>query len=187
MEDYSFTEKEKGAIQSFLEHLVFIEVVRDMFGVLYERTSHVYVLSETANEFFGYLNRVLIDYLNLAYARILDPYDAKHSNFSIEYLHSLQSWHAPEDSQLGELKNKILSFRKYVHKPRNKLLAHNNLKTYLRKEVRLGGFPEGEDRAFIKNVEKYLDIIYQKAFGETFGDIITTNPGDSLDLVRFLQ
>jgi hypothetical protein len=187
MSSYTFNETERGAIQAFLDHLVYIKSVRNTFATLYEDPSSIYVLSNTANDFFGYLNGILINYLNLAYARLLFPFDEKHSNFSIDYLYGLKEWTQPEKDELDTLRNKLADFRKYVKKPRNKLIAHNDLKTYLHKHGPIGGFPEGEDIRFIENVEAFLTIVYKSAFGSIFGDIATTNPGDSIDLLRYLR
>jgi hypothetical protein len=187
MSSYTFNETERGAIQAFLEHLVYIKSVRNTFAALYEEPSSVYVLSNTANDFFGYLNGILINYLNLAYARILDPFDEKHPNFGIDYLYGLKEWLQPEKDELDTLRNKLADFRKYVKKPRNKVIAHNDVKTYLRKHAPIGGFPEGEDLRFIANAEAFLTIIYRNAFGSIFGDIVTTNPGDAIDLLRYLR
>ena len=185
--DYAFNEQEKRAVKAFLEHWVYIRVLRDTFEELYERPSSIYILSNTANDFFGYLNDVLINYLNLAYARVLDPFDERHSNLTIEYLHQLRKWQEPESVELEDLKKRIFDFKKYVKQPRDKLFAHNDLKTYLAQGKVLGGFPKGEDLLFIKNVERILNIIHEKAFGTIVGDIVTSNPGDAIDLVRHLR
>jgi hypothetical protein len=187
MGEYIFSNQDTEAIRTFIGHWVSIRFVRDTFAFLYEEKSSVYYLSNAANEFFGRLSDILRDYLCLAYARVLDRYDAAHSNFTIEYLFKLKEWTEPEKTTLTNLYAGIQDFKQYVWKARNKVLAHNDLKTYLGKGGPVGGFPEGKDLEFIHDVERFVDVIHKEAFGETIGEIVTSNPGDAQDLIRYLR
>ena len=190
MPNYNFTEEEKNAVKIFLEHVVFIKSVRNTFNVLFENEINKYILEYSAEVFFKDIQVILINYLDLAYVRITDPYDPsnKHlSNFTIDYLYQLKKWHEPELGQLNELKRKITDFRQFIVCARNKVIAHNDLKTYLEPGKFVGGFPEGKDIEFIRNVENFLQIVYKLSFGTIYGEIITAIAGDALDLIRFLK
>jgi hypothetical protein len=187
MPTYTFSEDQKAAINQFRDHLVFILAVRNTFETLYEDAAHVHILAASAEAFFGDLSSILHNYLILAYARLTDPFDANHKNFTIEYLYKMQSWIEPEKSRLALLMKEMTTFRSYVVLARSKIIAHNDLKAYLTPGTVIGGFPKGADFEFLTNVQNFVQLLYEQAYGTTYGDIVTTMPGHALDLIKLLR
>ena len=190
MEVDQFSDDEKATIEKFVEHFVFVKSIRNSYHAIFEKADHFEnVYAKSAAQFFDDLNLVLNHYLYLAYSRITEGCEDRGTgrrNLTVSLLYNLKEWGEPVHTQLTELKAEIESFRTYVRVARNRVIGHNDLETYIETPEPVGGFPAGEDVRLLDKIEQFVGIVYQCAFQEPFGPIVTTNRGDVWDLRRML-
>jgi hypothetical protein len=86
------------------------------------------------------------------------------------------NWDAGTKAQLIELRDKMLPFAARMKKPRNKLLAHNDLATIL-SAAELGAFNEGEDIEYFEHLKAFAKIVVNTVLCEHF-DYDTAVPTD---------
>jgi len=117
-------------------------------------------MERAALSFFSDFNRILQEYLLLESAKITDPAKTmKKENFTVDNLLLGIDWPPDIRKKLISLKDKTDSFRDYIKEARDKLLAHLDKETFLTSS-RLGGFPEGEEEGFLRNLQEICDVIH---------------------------
>jgi HEPN domain-containing protein len=178
-------------------NIMVIKKLRDRY--FWIKTVHYYFLElfdknidqleeyyKTANRFFHDLNIILLDYFLLELIKISDPEKTgKNYNLTIEYLYKNVDWECSTKIELSELIENIRKFRGCIKNARNKILAHFDLKTFIENK-RLGSFPENEEKVFLDNIEKFLDIASREILNEPF-DISVYSEGDVRDFIKLLK
>ena len=182
-----FSKDERVAVEEFVHHFAGIKRIRETFGILYEDEGHKKVLERVAFDFFADISVILNHFLILSYARLLDPAEDRrgNKNLTLDYFIQMREWDHETDRRIKDLDSKIKSFRTFVKEPRDKIIGHNDRETYLN-QLEIGGFTKGMDLEFLGNVEALLSIIYEHAFGESFGEIVAKQEGGGGDLINYL-
>jgi len=174
-------------VKKFGNQTVRFHAIHHMYKELLEDKEAQILMERTANAFFRDLNTILQHYIVLEFAKITDPATTNgRENFTIDNL--IQSIDWPQDIQdkLTSLNNKTKDFRKHIKAARNRLLAHMDKEVYLTNQV-LGGFPKGEEEAFLQTLVEICDITHKACFNSIFGQISVVMEGDVFDLKKTLK
>lgn len=179
----------KRVVIEFCQHVARMKFVLNMYRQLFEDSKAQKLMDVLAKDFFLRFNYIIVDYLLLEFAKLADPAFSKISgreNFTLSNLIETIDWSAKNLVEIKEIVNEAIAFTKKVLPARHKLLAHNDKKSILSK-ARLGGFPKGEDKKYLENLEKLCNIMHEECFGTIFGEIGVTCRGDVLDFKKALS
>lgn len=118
--------------------------------------------------FFSNLNDMIIDGWFLSVARLHDPARTNGDpNLSVNFLLEHPELASCTKSRLEQLTPQMETFATFVRQPRNKLLAHNDLKSMV-SISNLGEFPQGRDCEYIENLRGFAGVISQDVLNEPF-------------------
>ncbi len=112
---------------------------------------------------FNRLNKAIQDYCILEIAKLHDPAGkGEKKNLSIHAIKKMEIWHEEDQENINRLISKLeLFYQTHVREARNKILAHNNLSTYLDDKA-LGEFEQGEDEDYFRNLVEFCTIVWKK-------------------------
>ncbi len=161
-------------------HYIFVELFHDQeAGKL---------LRNSAATFFRDLNYIVLEYSLIQFCALTDAPKSgrKDENLTLKYLVQTFNWPKEQKNKLEDLSDKIGEFRKKIVKARSKIIAHHDRKIFLNNKV-LGAFHEGEEVAFLENLEAACKIMYEACFCETYPEFYVPHPGDVRDLKRMLR
>lgn len=177
----------KKIVDKFCHQVVWLLNVRRIYAELFEDEQSQVLMEKTASSFFGDLNRVMHGYLLLELTKITDPVKTcEKENFTIDNLIESIKWPPDIRKKLKALRDKTKPFRNRILPARHKLLAHSDKETVLADRT-LGEFPEGEEKQFLKTLQRFCDVIYKACFGEVFGQISLAILGDVIDFKGTLE
>jgi len=180
-------ETAKLMVKKFCNHVFWLRVVHHDLKELFENEKFKILMKRTAPSFFADLNRILHSYLLLELAKITDPATSgRPENFTVDNLIKSILWPQDVQKKLRSLREKAKAFRCHILSARNKLLAHMDKEVFLTDTI-LGGFPEGEDELFLRNLEEICNITHEVCFGSIFGQMVMAKPGDVLNFKRALS
>ena len=113
----------------------------------------------------GRLSIVSQEYLLLQIAKLNDNHSSySGSNLSIKYIVKSGDW----PPAVNELANELNKFSENLKIARNKLIAHNDLTTIQSSNSGYGAFDESAGLDYIKNLEKFANLISESLTGESF-------------------
>ena len=166
-------ENARRQVEQFCKHVDYLRVVHDIGMELFHDKQAQSLMERTAHVFFFDVSRMVIDHFLLGVAKLTDPPSSparggKVENFTVDNMLESIQWPCEGLKELEELRGSALSFRAYITPARNKILAHNDKKTFLSGET-LGAFPEGEDRKAMNVLVRMCDILHKASFnGEVY-------------------
>lgn len=178
----------QAAVRHFCELVFHLRMVHWTYHELFAGERSRRLLEHTAHRFFLDLQGVLGEHILLAIAKLTDnASDAtgKRENFTIRNLLEGAAWQNDTRDAVGEDLRLLAEFRRRILPARHRLLAHLD-KTALLSNDSLGAFPEGDDERALNSLEHVADVFHKASFGETFGDMVPSHPGDVLALKRVL-
>ena len=178
------SEDARKTVRSFCEYVAWLKGIHDVYNQLFERDDAENLMRSTAAMFFADLNKIIIDYLLLAMARITDPpHTGKYENSTVANLIETIASPPTVMEQLKELNRKLTAFRGHIAPARNKLVAHLDKASFLG-DLRLGEFPKGQDREAMQALEEMCNLMHEAACGRIFGEISVAVGGDVLETSR---
>jgi hypothetical protein len=80
------------------------------------------------------------------------------NNLSIGFIIDNGLWDRETRMRLGMLRTKLDEFAAVLRPARNKMMAHNDLKTILIRPT-LGGFPDGADIEYFKDLQELVNLV----------------------------
>jgi hypothetical protein len=124
--------------------------------------------SPRVDHFFEKLNEMLVDSWYMSVARIHDPGISfgKH-NLTVNYIVERNDLEESTKTELKTLLEKMAAFVENAKKPRNKLLAHNDLEA-VTGTGSLGGFDVGDEVVYLQHLHSFAEIVSQKSCGTPF-------------------
>jgi hypothetical protein len=141
------------------------------------------VLERVAVNFFQDLSHILREYCYLQVCRITDQGS---DNLTVSTLNAALRKADKLTSEIEELGEGMLRYRKLINRPRNKIIAHADTQTIMRGNA-LGDHPAAEVDAFFECMQGYCDAV-GRAVGEGPLDFRwTPGTGDALDLIKILE
>ncbi len=174
-------------VKKFGNKVFRFHIIHHMYKELFEDKEAQILMEKTANLFFSDLNTILKHYAILEFAKITDPAKSKgNENFTIDNLIQSIDWPQDVHDNLTSLNNKTKKFRTYIKEARNKLLAHMDKDVHLTDKV-LGGFPEGEEEAFLDTLKEICEVTHKACFNSIFGNISVAAEGNVDDLKKTLK
>lgn len=180
-------EAAKKLVEKFCGQVVWLLKVRDIFAELFEDEQSEVLMEKTARSFFVDLGSIMHCYLLLECAKITDrAKTGDKENLTIDNLIESIKWPPDIRKKLEALRDKTNPFRNRILPARHKLLAHSDKETVLADRT-LGEFPEGEEKQFLKTLQRFCDVIYKACFGEVFGQISLAILGDVIDFKGTLE
>ena len=176
----------KKAVKRFCDQVFWLRMVRRMYKELFEMEDSLPLMKKTAWSFFEELNTILQNYLLLELAKVTDPpKSGTKENLTVANLVVSIDWPPDVREKLRSLNEATKGFRDQILEARNKLLAHLDKEAFLSQKP-LGQFPEGEDEGFLKTLEEICNVAHKACFGQIFGQMVLTEPGDVINLKRAL-
>jgi len=182
-------ESTRVLVKLFCDFVFRLKQVHYIYRELFEDDNTRPLTEGTAPAFFSDLNNILVDYFLLEVAKLTDPATSsagKRENFTVANLIETIEWSPDCLHEIEKLNDTVLSFRKHIEPPKNRLLAHYD-KTTVVSGVSLGGFPEGEDQKLLDVLERMCNVLHEAAFGEILGDMVPYHLGDVSDLKKALK
>ena len=131
--------------------------------------------------FSPYMNGIIVDSWFLSVARLHDSACMQgHANVSVDFIVGHPQLDASTRVQLKQFVNPMDTFAAYIRKPRNKLLAHNDLTSNM-SVGNLGAFPLGEDEKYIAHLRRFVGIVSIHICNEPFVyDSLSVNDVDAV-------
>ena len=111
------------------------------------------------------LAQIAKEHLLLQVAKLHDP-PANRSNITLSLPYVLKYGGWPEDvrAKLDKVYDRLVKFAKPLKNLRNRILAHHDLAAILADEP-LGKFGEGDDVAYFKDLQEFVDIVHDDIIG----------------------
>ncbi|MEQ1887898.1 MAG: hypothetical protein ABL951_01815 [Alphaproteobacteria bacterium] len=134
--------------------------------------------------FFNRLNIITHEYALQQIARLHDPAEQYGDlNLSIKLVVLYGEWGKKEDD-VKVIEKKLNEFWGHTKPARNKILAHNDLKTSLTNQL-LGGFPDGEDDKYFAALHELVKAVSARWLGKpyVFNDLVQTEVSDFLNVL----
>lgn len=179
-------EEEKQIIEAFCNQYIWLRVAFDEYHVLYEEgDERLELLQEVAQNFFGDLRNILVQYVVLNMCKFTDPaHFRQDDNLTVQYILELIGPKASKELGLDRLSEEIYAIRRYVIEARNKYIAHFDREVSASSKI-VGAFPSEVGDSFWESIRKFVDTVHKHYFGSIIGDVIN-NKGAS-DLVAALK
>jgi hypothetical protein len=137
--------------------------------MLFDHKSNLSIFQQAHYEHFFYrLSIILQEYWMQQVAKLHDrARGSGQDNLTIDYVIECGDWDVQIKTRLTDLQEKMRPFAEKMRKPRNKLLAHNDLATIL-SAAELGAFDEGEDIEYFEQLKAFADIVVNTILDEHF-------------------
>ena len=131
--------------------------------------------------FFPYINGIMIDGWFMSVARLHDPSETNgYEDLSVGFVLKHPKLDPSTRIKLEHLTQTMEAFAKFARKPRNKLLAHNDVKSMVAIES-LGVFPPGDDINYLALLRRFAEILSEDIFNEPFVcDDLVSNDVDAV-------
>jgi hypothetical protein len=163
------TEHRKDVVKSFCEYCRVIIEEWTLRRLLFDDNKEIHILEN--NDYtlvFRVLDRITQESCLQNMAKLHDPAKkGKYKNLSIDYLIENIDWNASIKTNLVSLKNRMLTVSTPIGEARNKLLAHNDLLTYLNNDAP-GKFEKDKDKEYFDCLYEFADIASRTILGEPF-------------------
>jgi hypothetical protein len=149
----------------------------DWFIQIYEFRKHLFdenpnleVFQGPRHEHFFYrLHVVLQESWMQQLARLHDPAIQGGSiNLTLEYIIDYGGWDEEFRRELLAGKSSMEVLYQPIKVARNKILAHNDLKTMISSDDALGQFEQGLDIQYFETLKAFCEILSQKVLGQPF-------------------
>jgi AbiU2 len=174
-------------LDAFTRLCIQLKIDFDLYCSLFDRSrEQKELLQRTAPYFFGEVWAALLHQLYLGFCRITDPAGSgKRVNLTTNFIVERLCWPEKAHAQLVEVNERLMAFRKLVEPARSKRIAHTDFSAQIEKQS-LGGYPEGADEHFFKNLEEFLSIAFRVTTGGPFLLSMAT-PSDTHRLITALR
>ena len=94
--------------------------------------------------------------------RLDDPKkQGKNHNMSIDYFLNMDDWTNDERKEIDKFRERLKTLPKHLRPARDKILAHNDLTTWV-DNTKLGCFLEGEDKKYFIALAELATIVWRK-------------------------
>lgn len=128
---------------------------------LFDLNTNTTGILRKAASFSNRLSIITQEYALQQIAKLHDPAVQNNSlNVSIDLVVRFGEW-GDREAEIKAITTRLSEFWGHVSTARNKLLAHNDLKTILADES-LGGFPEGEDDQYFSALQELVNAVSAK-------------------------
>jgi len=151
----------KDIVASFVVECENTKLAHGLFQALFGRSDWQRKLFQsTAPKMFHDLKEILTQHFYLRVSNLTDPAKAqrKYENLTTNYIVQCIPWPDAVRDQLSDINRRLMAFSNHFVEYRNKRGAHLDLRAHTDQRRVLGAFPEGEDTAFFRDLEAFLQI-----------------------------
>ena len=149
---------------AFCGHCDWIYKCWSMHDALGERVDHREALSDSPiGKFLEHHMELSSEYTLLQAAKLHDPAVKRdQGNLTIDFfLDQEDVWSSNEKEELDGVRSKLHAFyNKRIKRARNKIFAHNDLKTF-RNNTPLGGFPKSEGESYLSDLGEIAAAVWK--------------------------
>ena len=176
------------AFRAFREQAIWVVHCKNINFALFEGgEGREAMLLSVAGAFFQDLSFFLQEHWIALCGRLTDPPESSgFANLSSQKLLQLAQQDKVSSLEIESLASDLLDYRKKIRLARNKLVAHNDLKTHLA-NAPLAGHHKADVERFVISLNQFCDEL-GNAIGEGPLDFQTQpGPGDVIDFLKFLK
>jgi hypothetical protein len=175
------------ALDEFSRLCIQLKIEFDLFCRLFDSgREQRELLQRTAPYLFGEVWAALLHQLYLGFCRITDRAGSgTRVNLTTNFIVERLCWPEEVQAKLAEVNERLMTFRKLVEPARSKRIAHTDFSAHIERQS-LGGYPEGADEDFFKNLEEFLSIAFRVTTGGPFLLSMAT-PNDTSRLITALR
>jgi hypothetical protein len=168
MAEKSRMDERKDLFDEFYKLCAQLKIEFDLFCGLFDRgPAQQDLLNRTAPLLFGEVSAALHHQVYLGFCRITDPARfGKYANLTTNYIVEELCWTDEVRAKLSEVNKRLMAFRKFVEPARSKRIAHTDFTAHIERHS-LGGYPQGADGKFFKDLEEFLTIAFREILGGT--------------------
>lgn len=184
-------EKTINLIHRFCDIVFRFNAHYSIYKELYEDQQNTSLCIETAAWFFQDINDIIVEYIQLTMAKILDPAVFKESeNLSVFFFYEKLNWSEPEKQRLEPLVEELKSFKSKLQidrkSQRNKYLAHFDLES-IENGMSYLHFSDEDGEKFVSDLKRFCNMILELASGSPYGEMCSASKGDVTALIKALK
>jgi hypothetical protein len=181
----------RAALRAFEGHATWVWMVYMHFEVLYGTEEARTVLRNSAPDFFGELQNVLIHYILLQMCALTDPSTStvrgqKLENLTINNLADTIEWTPTTQAVIKSNVARLNEIVEPIREARNKIIAHSDKDTALTDKTH-GAFPKGHDALFFDLLAEVVNAMHEELFGGPFDIKVADATGPASDLILRLR
>ncbi len=176
-------------IDEFCKLCAEVRISFDLYRSLFEAESRTLQLySSVAPHCFGDLNGILVEHVLIQFCKVTDPAKTgKHFNLTTNYILNEIPWPREVAEKLAAINDRLLTFRQKIEPARSKRIAHVDFTAQIERWPNLGKFPKGEDCAFLRDLQEFVNVAYGHFHNGESCSIVVAMSTDTYKLVRALQ
>jgi HEPN superfamily AbiU2-like protein len=143
---------------------------------------------EAAPYFFSDLNGILVRNVILQFCRVTDSAGAGIKiNLTTNYILKAVYWPKDVETQLTQLNDRLMAFRGKIEPARSKRVAHIDVHAQIGRVEEMGKFPPGEEKTFLADLQKFVDIAHGHLHGGASRSINPAVSNDTYAVVRAFE
>jgi hypothetical protein len=150
----------KPVVREFATICAATQMAHTLYRHLFERDQHrLRLYDEIAPLTFHDLSAIVGQHLLLQFAKLTDSAKTgRHFNLTSNYIVEMLPWPNEVRERLAAVNARLMAFRAHIEEGRSKRIAHTDLTAQMERLERMGGFPDGADRQFLRDLQEFVDI-----------------------------
>lgn len=173
----------------FREQAIWLQTCYNIYRSLFESSEETsQLLRKAAHAFFGDINLVLVEYVQLQIGRLTDPPrgSGNRANLSVLHINELLAAEGRLTPAITSASDDMQRYRDIIVAGRNRIIAHADRDTMLAAAV-LGMHTKSDVLKFFGSLYTYIDEVGIAVEEGPLDITNTASPGDVLDLLAVLK
>lgn len=180
-------EQTRDEFEAFQRYCFELRLLHNTHEALFAESHNIVMLEKVASAFFNDLNRWLLELYYLQVSRLTDPAKSnKNSNLTVAHFLECLLELKIATQCIEVLAGKLQCYGEIVKVARNKLIAHIDINA-ARGNGAFGDHTQEELRQFFVDLQRFTDEAAVALGLEPLDYQGTSNPGDVMDLLKFLR
>ena len=172
-------------IDSFAEHVLWIRGLNHIIREVFHNPAARDIMDKTAPQFMMRMNMVVLNSVIGAMCRITEPAKSHgQQNLTVRTIVKRTKWTEGRDSQAECIAQRCDCFYQQLKKGRDKLLAHNDLKTTLAGQPFPFPLSPSSGKDVIEQLEQLIKLAYEQ-FGKPWESVLLR--GDEREILTALN
>ena len=173
-------------VKSFVGHVTYIRGLDRIMNELFQNPAAQAIMNETAPQFMMKMNREVLNSMLAAMCRITEPAKSHgQQNLTVQTIVKGTQWTEGRDSEAKRIAQLCDGFYRQLKVGRDKMLAHNDLKTALDDQWSPFPLPPSIGKDVIEQLESLIKLAYEQ-FEQTWGGSVILL-GDERELIKGLN
>ena len=175
----------------FRQYCIDLRRAFNTYEILFSSQENIDLLKKVAGSFFKDVQDMMIRDWYMRCNILMDPATTKikkikYKNLTVDHINIQLDQLGLLDKSIKNASKSLLKYKKYVQKPRNKLIGHLDQASVRRGRV-LGKHKSETLNVFLKDIQKYCDMVGVKIGIGPLDFSCSSCQGDALDLVGTLR